>query len=126
MDHDPESLTAKIGARLRAARSIHEVSQKEVAAALNTDAGTYCRYEAGTKQLTCEHVIRLTRSFGVSADWIFHGYVDQLSSSMRRLLTDTAPALVNQRPPSFPLNDEVAQAPRHVGTTRSRARSAAT
>ncbi len=58
--------------RIRALREDHEpkISQKDVANLLGTTQQYYSEYENGNRKLPIEHLIKLCRFYGVSADYI--------------------------------------------------------
>ena len=56
--------------RLKDLRISRNVSQKEIAALLNTTAQYYQKYEKGLHPLPIEHLKTLCLFFGVSADYI--------------------------------------------------------
>lgn len=56
--------------RLKALREDFDLSQKEVAAHLNTTQQVYSRYENGTNEIPTHHIIALSRLYNVSCDYI--------------------------------------------------------
>ena len=56
--------------RLKALREDFDLSQKEVAAHLNTTQQVYSRYENGTNEIPTHHIIALSRLYSVSCDYI--------------------------------------------------------
>ncbi|MBQ1255992.1 MAG: helix-turn-helix transcriptional regulator [Clostridia bacterium] len=47
-----------------------DLTQKEVAAVLNTTQQVYSRYEKGINEMPVRHLITLVRFYGVSADYV--------------------------------------------------------
>ena len=56
--------------RLKILREDNDLSQKEVAAYLNTTQQVYSRYENGTNEIPVHHLIALSRFYKVSCDYI--------------------------------------------------------
>ena len=56
--------------RLKELREDNDLSQKEVAAYLNTTQQVYSRYENGTNEIPIHHIITLSRLYKVSCDYI--------------------------------------------------------
>lgn len=55
---------------LRDLREDADLTQKEVAAILNTTQQVYSRYEKGINEMPVRHLITLVRFYGVSADYV--------------------------------------------------------
>ncbi len=55
---------------LRDLREDADLTQKEVAAVLNTTQQVYSRYEKGINEMPVRHLITLARFYRVSADYI--------------------------------------------------------
>lgn len=55
---------------LRDLREDADLTQKEVAAVLNTTQQVYSRYEKGINEMPVRHLIALVRFYGVSADYV--------------------------------------------------------
>ena len=55
---------------LRDLREDADLTQKEVAALLNTTQQVYSRYEKGINEMPVRHLITLVRFYGVSADYV--------------------------------------------------------
>ncbi len=55
---------------LRDLREDADLTQKEVAAVLNTTQQVYSRYEKGINEMPVRHLITLVRFYGVSADYV--------------------------------------------------------
>lgn len=55
---------------LRDLREDADLTQKEVAAILNTIQQVYSRYEKGINEMPVRHLITLVRFYGVSADYV--------------------------------------------------------
>lgn len=55
---------------IRELRVDSDLTQKEIAAILNTSQNTYSRYELGLRSLPIEHLIKLCKLYNVSADYI--------------------------------------------------------
>ncbi|MBQ6873104.1 MAG: helix-turn-helix transcriptional regulator [Clostridia bacterium] len=56
--------------RIRDLRTDHDLTQKEVAEALNTSQRVYSRYETGFSEMPIRHLITLCKYYNVSADYI--------------------------------------------------------
>ena len=56
--------------RLKALREDNDLSQKEIAAYLNTTQQVYSRYENGLNEIPVHHLIALSRLYKVSCDYI--------------------------------------------------------
>lgn len=55
---------------LRDLREDADLTQKEIAAVLNTTQQVYSRYEKGINEMPVRHLITLVRFYGVSADYV--------------------------------------------------------
>ena len=55
---------------LRAIREDHDIKQKEIAKYLNVSQNTYSQYENGVISLTAEVLIKLSKFYGVSIDYL--------------------------------------------------------
>lgn len=55
---------------LRDLREDADLTQKEVAAVLNTTQQVYSRYEKGINEMPVRHLITLVRFYDVSADYV--------------------------------------------------------
>ena len=55
--------------RLRRLREEHDMSQRELSAAIHTNHGTIYMFEAGKSQPRADTILELCRYFGVSADY---------------------------------------------------------
>ena len=56
--------------RIRNLREDADLTQKEIAAVLNTTQQVYSRYEKGINEMPVRHLITLVRFYGVSADYV--------------------------------------------------------
>ncbi len=56
--------------KLKELREENNVSQKEIAAYLSVKQNTYSQYETGKRQLPIEALIKLSRFYSVSTDYI--------------------------------------------------------
>lgn len=56
--------------RLRDLREDHDLSQKQIAALLNTTQPQYTRYETGERELPMHHFITLAKYYNVSLDYL--------------------------------------------------------
>ena len=56
--------------RIRDLREDKEVTQREVAAVLQTSQTMYTRYERGANEMPIRHLITLTKYYGVTSDYI--------------------------------------------------------
>ena len=56
--------------RMRSLREDKDLSQKDVAAVLNTTQQVYSRYENGNNEVPIHHLITLSRFYKVSIDYI--------------------------------------------------------
>ncbi len=61
---------ALTGKRLKALRKLLDLSQDQVAAALNVDRSTYAYYELGRSHLSAEKLVSLACRYRVSSDFI--------------------------------------------------------
>lgn len=55
---------------LRAIREDRDIRQKDIAKVLNVSQNTYSQYENGVIALTAEVLIKLSRFYGVSIDYL--------------------------------------------------------
>ena len=55
---------------LRDLREDHDLTQRAVAAMLNTTTQQYCRYEKGDREIPLHHAITLAKFYKVSLDYI--------------------------------------------------------
>ena len=55
---------------LRALREDRDIKQKEIAKILNVSQNTYSQYETGVIALTAEVLIKLSRYYSVSIDYL--------------------------------------------------------
>ena len=55
---------------IRELREDRDLTQKQLAAVLNTTQQMYSRYEKGENELPVRHLITLCKFYGVSADYI--------------------------------------------------------
>lgn len=55
---------------LRAIREDRDIKQKDVAQFLNVSQNTYSQYETGVIALTAEVLIKLSKFYGVSVDYL--------------------------------------------------------
>lgn len=55
---------------LRAIREDRDIKQKEIAKILNVSQNTYSQYETGVIALTAEVLIKLSKFYGVSIDYL--------------------------------------------------------
>ncbi len=56
--------------RLRELREDNDLTQKDVAAVLQTTQQVYSRYETGNNEIPIHHIITLSRFYKVSCDYI--------------------------------------------------------
>lgn len=56
--------------RIRELREDHDMTQRQVAEILGIKQQVYSTYELGFRSLPIEHLIKLCRYYGTSADWI--------------------------------------------------------
>ncbi len=56
--------------RIRDLREQKKETQKQVAEMLGIRQQVYSKYELGVRSLPLEHLIKLCRYYGASADWI--------------------------------------------------------
>lgn len=57
--------------RIRELREDHDLTQKEVAAALGIQQTVYSRYERGYQTIPVEHALKLADYYNVSTDYLF-------------------------------------------------------
>ncbi len=55
---------------LRAIREDRDIRQKDIAQYLNVSQNTYSQYETGASALTAEVLIKLSKYYGVSIDYL--------------------------------------------------------
>ena len=55
---------------LRAVREDRDIKQREIAQILNVSQNTYSQYETGAIALTAEILIKLSKYYGVSIDYL--------------------------------------------------------
>ncbi|MFA5448917.1 MAG: helix-turn-helix transcriptional regulator [Clostridia bacterium] len=67
-----ESLKDLICKRIRELRSENKMTQQEVANYLRIDRSNYSKYELGKLDLSIEIVIKLSKLYNVSTDYIFN------------------------------------------------------
>ena len=56
--------------RIKDLRIDHDYTQDDVAALLNVKCGVYRRYEVGSRDITIEVLIKLSKLYNVSTDYI--------------------------------------------------------
>lgn len=56
--------------RMRNLRQDSDLSQKEIAEILHIAQTTYSQYELGKRAMPIEHIIKLCRFYGVTADYM--------------------------------------------------------
>lgn len=56
--------------RIRDLRDDHDLTQKQIAAVLNCSQQVYSNYELGQRDIPTDILIKLSRFYGVSADYI--------------------------------------------------------
>ncbi len=71
-----ENLYKEFGKRLANIRKSANLTQNEVAKKLNTVQSTYSAYELGTRKITIELIIALSKIFNVSPDYLITGKED--------------------------------------------------
>ena len=62
--------------RLRDLREDKDLTQKDIAALLNTTQPQYARYETGERELPMHHFITLAKFYNVSLDYLA-GLIDE-------------------------------------------------
>lgn len=70
------------GARLKALREKHELTQKEVAEYLHTSQSYYAQYENNRRPIPLERVTELAKIYDVSVDYIV-GLTDDINRKPR-------------------------------------------
>lgn len=76
--------TKRLGARLRALRIRHGLRQDDVAATMETDAGSVSRIESGKRDPSLRQLRRLARRYGTTAGALVDGAdVDVHGRSMK-------------------------------------------
>ena len=70
--------------RLRDLREDHDLTQKEVAAALGIDQRVYSTYETGRREIPAHHAVALADFYKTSTDYLFrqNGSKQALSEEM--------------------------------------------
>jgi len=66
--------------RIRDLRENKKLTQQQVATVLGIRQQVYSKYELGVRSLPLEHLIKLCKFYGASADWIL-GLCDEESES---------------------------------------------
>lgn len=56
--------------RLKGLREDRDITQKEIAALLNTNQSYYAKYENGVRPLPIDRLVELCKFYNVSADYI--------------------------------------------------------
>lgn len=56
--------------RMRNLREDNDLTQKEIAAVLETSQTMYARYERGANEMPIRHLIRLARYYNVTTDYL--------------------------------------------------------
>ena len=56
--------------RVRECREDHDLTQKEVGAYLGIDQRVYSTYETGKQRIRVDHLIRLSKLYGTSTDYL--------------------------------------------------------
>ena len=56
--------------RLRDLREDHDKTQAEIAGVLGTSQTMYARYERGANELPVRHLIKLSKYYGVTTDYL--------------------------------------------------------
>ena len=56
--------------RIRDLREMNNLTQKEIAKYLNVSQATYARYETGEIKIDIDSIIKLTKLYKVSSDYI--------------------------------------------------------
>jgi transcriptional regulator with XRE-family HTH domain len=70
---DKDAFAAAIGARIRESRLAHGMSQTQLARAIEVERNSITRWETGAGLPDAINVDRLSRAFGVTADWLLRG-----------------------------------------------------
>lgn len=64
---EPSILAMAIGGKVEALRKQHGLTQQELGAAIGCDRSAVCRWEAGNRLPTLEHLVALGQVLGCSA-----------------------------------------------------------
>jgi transcriptional regulator with XRE-family HTH domain len=75
-----------IGVRLRKARNVLGLSQKELYDSLKVGASTWHNWETGKRLPDPIVMVELRRAYGVSVDWIYAGETRVMSRSLIKKL----------------------------------------
>jgi transcriptional regulator with XRE-family HTH domain len=78
----------EIGERLRTARLLFKLTEKQAAEAAGVTVETWRAWEAGRRQRSCGPMMQFVRSYRISFDWLYYGgpgvfYVDLLANPPR-------------------------------------------
>lgn len=74
-----------IGERIRKLREERGFKQKEIAAFLQLNSNTYCRYEKGERTPPPEVIAKLAEFYGITTDYILTGKVGNKSGQAQVL-----------------------------------------
>ncbi|MCL2488499.1 MAG: helix-turn-helix domain-containing protein [Oscillospiraceae bacterium] len=90
--YDEKTLRSIFSKRLRQMRHVSNMTQKQVAQLLNLDRSTYAYYETEKTCPSFDTLLRMSRLFRVSVDYLI-GATDQ--SSISPVLKQTVPAILD-------------------------------
>jgi len=103
---DPTSI-AEIGRRLELTRRALGLTQVMMGRLMGTTSNgqAWGNYEGGKRRISIDHALALTRTLGISLDWIYQGQMVNLPAELRekiqRLMLENAPQSLTRRLKSF-------------------------
>ena len=98
---DPTS-TAEIGRRLELTRRALGLTQVMMGKLVGTTSAgqAWGNYEAGNRRISIDHALALSRTLGVSLDWVYQGQMVNLPPELREKIQRIILESANQ-PPSL-------------------------
>ena len=71
--------------RMRNLREDNDLTQKEVAALLETSQTMYARYERGANEMPIRHLIRLAKYYNVTTDYLLGLTNDKTKKKIKKI-----------------------------------------
>jgi transcriptional regulator with XRE-family HTH domain len=87
----------EIGKRLIQLRRALDLTQKQIANALNMTVPRWANYELGTSRIPVDEALKLVRLWGVSLDWVYYGNRAMMPQRLIRQINAVAPEPHNNR-----------------------------
>lgn len=78
-----------IADRLRAARKVFHMEQREFAAGAGIKHSAYRNWETGLYRVSLDGALALRKRYGLSLDFIYEGNLDALPMNIRKALSDS-------------------------------------